>query len=162
MQLYRIANGIKNCFKVDENAVINGETGEVFDADYLDQLKMKKEAKVDNIACWIKELEAEAEALKKQEEGFAVRRKRAERRAASLKDYLTFWVGGENLKLKRSEVRWRKSTSVTIMDENAIPETFKKQKITEVVDKAGIKDALKKGNFVDGAVLTEKQNIQIK
>lgn len=60
MQLYRIANGIKNCFKVDENAVVNGETGEVFDADYLDQLKMKKEAKVDNIACWIKELEAEA------------------------------------------------------------------------------------------------------
>lgn len=42
MQLYRIANGIKNCFKVDENAVVNGETGEVFDADYLDQLKMKK------------------------------------------------------------------------------------------------------------------------
>ena len=53
MQLYRIANGIKNCFKVDENAVVNGETGEVFDADYLDQLKMKKEAKVDNIACSI-------------------------------------------------------------------------------------------------------------
>lgn len=51
MQLYRIANGIKNCFKVDENAVVNGETGEIFDADYLDQLKMKKEAKVDNIAC---------------------------------------------------------------------------------------------------------------
>lgn len=117
---------------------------------------------MDNIACWIKELEAEAEALKKQEEGFAVRRKRAERRAASLKDYLTFWVGGENLKLKRSEVRWRKSTSVTIMDENVIPAAFKKQKITEIVDKAGIKDALKKGNFVDGAVLTEKQNIQIK
>ncbi len=27
MQLYRIANGIKNCFKVDENTVVNGETG---------------------------------------------------------------------------------------------------------------------------------------
>ena len=162
MQLYRIANGIKNCFKVYENTVVNEETGEIFDADYLDQLKMKKEAKVDNIACWIKELEAEAEALKKQEEGFAVRRKRAERRAASLKDYLTFWVGGENMKLKRSEVRWRKSTSVTIMNENAIPETFKKQKITEVIDKTGIKNALKKGEAVDGATLTEKQNIQIK
>lgn len=61
-----------------------------------------------------------------------------------------------------SEVRWRKSTSVTIMDEKIIPAAFKKQKIAEVVDKAGIKDALKKGKFVDGATLTEKQNIQIK
>lgn len=55
MQLYRIANGIKNCFKVDENAVINGETGEVFDADYLDQLKMKKEAKEPCSRPWMKQ-----------------------------------------------------------------------------------------------------------
>ena len=56
MNLYDIDKAILSC--------VDMETGEIIDAEKLDELKMEKEQKIRNIACWVKELKAEAEALK--------------------------------------------------------------------------------------------------
>ena len=63
MNLYDIDNAILSC--------VDMETGEIIDAEKLDELKMEKERKIRNIACWVKELNAEAEALKKQKDAFS-------------------------------------------------------------------------------------------
>lgn len=161
MQLYKIARSIQKCFKIPTGEYIDTDTGEVFDEEYLNGLRIAKTRKVENIACWIKNLQAEAEAYKKEEEAFRTRRKQAENRIESLKRYLTNWVSGEKIETDRCKVSWRKSVSVEIQDENRVPEDYKKEKVIMNIDKVSIKKALTGGKDVPGASLLEKQNIQI-
>lgn len=161
MQLYKIARSIQKCFKIPTGEYIDTDTGEVFDEEYLNGLRIAKTRKVENIACWIKNLQAEAEAYKKEEEAFRTRRKQAESRIESLKRYLTNWVSGEKIETDRCKVSWRKSVSVEIQDESRVPEDYKKEKVIINIDKVSIKKALTGGEDVPGASLLEKQNIQI-
>ena len=48
MKLYEIDEAILNC--------IDTETGEIIDADQLDKLTMERDTKIENVACWIKDL----------------------------------------------------------------------------------------------------------
>ena len=52
--------------------------------------------------------------------------------------------------------------SVELVNEYQVPDKFRKQKVTETIDKTGIKNALKNGEEVPGAVLVRNQSIQIK
>lgn len=161
MQLYKIARSIQNCFKTPTGEYIDTDTGEVLDEEYLNGLRIAKTRKVENIACWIKNLQAEAEAYKKEEEAFRTRRKQAENRIESLKRYLTNWVSGEKIETDRCKVSWRKSVSVEIQDESRVPKDYKKEKVIVNIDKVSIKKALTGGKEIAGATLLEKQNIQI-
>ena len=60
------------------------------------------------------------------------------------------------------KISFRKSESVEIDDESAISFAYLKEKITYTIDKAMIKEAIKKGEVVIGARLQVNQNIQIK
>lgn len=124
-------------------------------------MRIAKTRKIENIACWIKNLQAEADAYKKEEEAFRIRRKQAESRIESLKRYLTNWVSGEKIETDRCRVTWRKSVSVEIQDESQVPEAYKKEKVVMSIDKVAIKKALTGGEEIAGASLLEKQNIQI-
>lgn len=161
MQLYKIARSIQKCFRIPTGEYIDTDTGEVLDEEYLNGLRIAKTRKVENIACWIKNLQAEVEAYKKEEEAFRIRRKQAESRIESLKRYLTNWVSGEKIETDRCKVSWRKSVSVEIQDESRVPEDYKKEKVIMNLDKVSIKKALTGGKDVPGASLLEKQNIQI-
>lgn len=158
--LYEIAKEFLHLFKVDDQHVVNGETGEVLDASYLDQLQMDMETKVDNICCLIKDLEADMENCKEQEASFAARRKADESKIKSLKAYLTHWIAGKNITTKRAQVRWRKSTSVVISDEAQVPDKYKSQVVTVKINKTALKKDLKNAP-VPGAVIVENENIQI-
>lgn len=162
MQLYKIVKSIQKVFETPTGDVIDSETGEVFNKKYLDNLRIAKNRKIENIACWIKNLQAEIEAYKKEEESFRLRRKQAENRIENLKWYLTEWIPGEKIETPRAKISWRKSEVVNILDENLIPSGYKSQKITEVIDKKEIKKAIKSGMVVAGADIKVNQNIQIK
>lgn len=162
MQLYKIVKSIQKVFEAPTGDVIDGETGEVFNKKYLDDLRIAKNRKIENIACWIKNLQAEIEAYKKEEENFRIRRKQAEKRIENLKWYLTEWIPGEKIETPRAKISWRKSEVVNILDENLIPSGYKSQKITEVIDKKEIKRAIKSGMVVAGADIKVNENIQIK
>lgn len=71
MNLYEINSQILDC--------IDQETGEVMDIDRLEELNMAKADKVDNIACWVKNLEADVLAFEAQEKAFADRKEAAKR-----------------------------------------------------------------------------------
>ena len=56
MKLYEIDEAILNC--------IDLETGEIIDTEQLDKLTMEREAKLENVACWIKELKERQKHLR--------------------------------------------------------------------------------------------------
>ena len=84
MNLYEINSQILDC--------IDQETGEVMDIDRLEELNMAKAEKVDNIACWVKNLEADVAAFEAQEKAFADSRKAQDRQSQALSDRCSGWA----------------------------------------------------------------------
>ena len=152
--LYEINEAIMN--------TIDLETGEIIDFDKFEALQMERNEKLENIALWVKNLLSEAEALKAEEKAFAERRKAAENKAESLKRYLDSALNGQKFNTTRVSISYRKSTSVEV-DESKLPAKWMREiPATHVVDRAEITKALKAGEKIDGAVLVENNNIQIK
>lgn len=153
MKLYEIEQAIMDC--------IDMETGEIIDAEKLDQLQMEREAKIENVACWIKELKAEAEALKAEKLAFAERQKVAENKMESLKKWLAYALDGQAFKSTRASVTFRATESVEITDIYKLDENFLRYKEPEA-DKKAIKDAIKAGQEVAGATLVKSTSTIIK
>lgn len=98
MTLYEIDDAILRCIHLPDMAddeLVDTETGEIFDTEYLEGLKMDREKKIRNILCWIKNLNAEAEALKAEEKKLAARRKINENKANNLKTWMQGYLNGE-------------------------------------------------------------------
>lgn len=153
MNLYEIDEAIMSCVDMD--------TGEIVDENALTALQMERDSKVENIALWIKNLMAEAAALKREQDSFRGRRAVAENKAASLKKYLSEYLAGEKFKTTRVNISYRKSESVEVSDWKEVPEEFLKPNDPDV-DKTGLKNALKNGLKCSGAALVTKKNIQIR
>jgi hypothetical protein len=121
-----------------------------------------KDEKVLNIACFIKSLLAEAEALKAEKKTLEQRARVANNKAESLKRYIQENIQeGEKFKDSRCAISWRSSTSVLVKtDPEMLPSEY--QKITIEAKKADIKKALQAGQKIDGCELDEKENLQIK
>ena len=158
MTIYEIDKEILNC--------IDLETGEIIDIDKLNELELERDAKIENVACWIKELKAEAEAIKAEKLALAERQKVAENKAESLKKWLAFALNGEKFKTAKCSVSFRKSEVVEITDEglsNLMKEhdellTYKAPE----PNKKAIKDALKDGLSVQGVRLECNTSVIIK
>ena len=153
MNLYDIDNAILSC--------VDMETGEIIDAEKLDELNMEKSRKIRNIACWVKELKAEEAALKEQKEVFAAREKAAKNKAEGLMSYLAAYLGGKSVKNTEYQISFRSSQATEITDEEAIPMVYRIPQ-PDKLDKDGLLKALKGGAVIPGAQLIERKNIQIK
>ena len=157
MNLYELNKAI-----VDFDLEIDEETGEVLNADELDQITLARDEKIENIALWVKDLLAEADAIKAEEQALAKRRKQAENKADWLKRYVAQALEGEKFKTPRVAISYRTSEAVEILDEDLIPEEFLMIKTEYKPDKKAIKDELKVGGEVEGAVLVKRTSLQIK
>lgn len=153
MKLYEINEAILGC--------IDQETGEVIDPEKLDALTMERETKLENVALWIKDLKAEAEALKAEKQAFADRQKAAETKAESLKKYLEYALSGEAFKTTKVAVSFRKTKSVKINDIFKISNEYLKY-AEPTADKAAIKKAIEAGEQIEGAELVEGLSVSIK
>lgn len=153
MNLYEIENEILNC--------VDMETGEIVDIKKLESLQMERDQKIENIGCWIKNLLADARALKEEKDNLATRQKSAENKAASLKSYLLKYLDGEKYKSAKVSISYRTGTSVDIAEGAVVPDKFLKYS-EPTPDKTGLKAALKAGEILPGITLVASQNIQIK
>lgn len=161
-------------YEIDSNilAVLHGgfvvdeETGEIlFDAGDLEALEAERGAKLESIACFIKNLDADAAALKAEEKALAERRQAKERKAQRLREYLAASMQqAEQTRFEtaRCALSFRKSESVEILDAEVLPADLVNIKQTIAPDKAAIKKLLKAGEVVEGAQLVERQNLQVK
>lgn len=157
MKLYEL-NALIEGFEFD----IDEETGEILNYDDLENLELERNVKIENIALWIKNLKAEAEALKSEKMAFAKRQQIAENKAESLKNFLEFALKGEKFKTDKVELTYRKSETVEIDPDEigSLPEEFKRVKVEP--DKTALKKAIKGGESFKGVHLVEKNNLQIK
>lgn len=134
--------------------------------DTLEGLSWELEEKAVNVTKFLRNMEATADAIKQAEEAMAKRRKALENRAKCLKDYLKGNM--ERTGISKIECPFFKLSiqknpdSVNIVDEATIPEQFKEQVISWKIDKTAIKEAIKAGRAVPGAVLVNGTRLAIK
>lgn len=135
-------------------------------ADTLEGIEGQLQEKATNVAMVMRNLESAADAIKDAEQRMARRRKAIENRAQWLKNYIkrNMEVAG----ITRIESPWfvlsvqKNPAAVDIADEAMLPDTFKHEVTTVKVDKAAIKDALKAGQEVPGAVLVVGTRLMIR
>lgn len=167
MKLYEISTMYKSFLEMVENDEVPQEAI----ADTLESITAEIEDKADNIACLIKNLMAETEAIKAEEQNLAKRRKSKENRIEWLKSYLTDNLtknGMPKLETARNKISFKASERVMFDDEQSFIEwamhnreellTYK----TPTVNKTEIKKAIGDGFKFDGVRIESRQNIQIK
>lgn len=162
MKLFEIDARLASCIKISDDTAVDTETGEVIDIEALEALEMERDAKIENIGIWIKELTANAEAIKAEKLKLAEREKSARNKAESLKGFLTVYLDGKKFKTARVAIKFRNVESVSVPDVAMLPAEYIRTKITNEADKTAIKNAIKAGEVVAGAELVKKQSISIK
>jgi hypothetical protein len=132
----------------------------------LEALGGELEDKAINVAKFLRNMEAMAEAIKNAEADMAKRRKALENRVQWLKEYLKSSM--EHTGIIKIECPYFKLSiqnnppAVNIFDEDAIPLEFKEQIISWKINKPAIKDSIKSGEAVPGVILTNGTRLVIK
>ncbi len=157
MKLYEIEDAILNC--------LDPETGEIIDEAMFDELSLKRDEKIENILLAVKNLTAEAKAIREEELNLAKRRKITENKAESLKNFVSGVLNGMNFKTARVAATWRKSEGVVVGNISDLMtdgfDGYLKYKEPEA-DKTKIKAALKSGVNIPGCYIEERNNLNIK
>ena len=147
-----------------EGNLVDKETGEIdeFVLSRLDGLEVEKNQKIENIACLIKSKRADADSIRTDMKNQLARAERLEKSADGLEKWLASILDGEAFESTRCTVKFRPSQSVEILDANVIPDEYIDVRVERKPVKKLIKQALNDGLEVKGAVLVDKNNIQVK
>jgi len=162
MLLYEITERYRDLLS---NLEIDEETGELLNAEELEIAEAEFAEKAESYALHIKNLRAEAEAIKAEAQALTERRKSIEQKTELLGDRLQaamLATGKTKFETAKVALSFRKSETVNITDEDMIPVNLMREKVTYEPDKAEIKKRIKSGEDVPGASIEEKQNLQIK
>lgn len=171
MKLYELTSDFAELF--DEFESMEDDDMKQAWFDTLDGIEQEFEVKAENIAVFIKELNAEIEALKQEEERLRARRKAKENKTESLKDYLKscmICIGRLKIDTVKARISIRKNPEAAQFDnekdfvrmcmENDLDD-FLRYKEPEI-NKTAVKEALKAGEKIPGAELGRTQSIIIK
>lgn len=133
--------------------------------DTLDSIEDAIEYKAENIAKWIRNLEADKKAFEEEEKRFKEKKQSADNRIKSLKLYLE-----DNMRLT-GKTKFKAGffsfaiqnnlPSVEVFDEALIPKQFLIEQPPKI-DRAGIKELLKAGEEVPGAELKHSTGLRIR
>lgn len=158
-------------YEIDQSmeSLIDPETGELLDYEAFAKLQMEREAKLENMALWIKDLRAKAEGIKAEKKKLEDRQRAAENKAKRLTEYLALALNGQKFETARVEVSYRKSAAVEVSDQGAAIDWLsangyddRLQYAAPTISKTDLKDLIQSGVAVPGAEIVERRNIQIK
>lgn len=134
--------------------------------DTLDSINDSREVKLDNIANWIENNQADIDFLDKKIKQLQADKKSLVNRTKSLMEYMTTAIDDSGLKELKTENHILKPrnyrASVYISNEKDIPSEFVKFKAVETIDKKAIYELLKNGETVRGAELKPNRKTVIK
>ena len=168
MKLYEIAD----TYRAFMAAVDAGEIPEDAVADTLDGIEGEFEQKADNIACLIKELRLEAQAIKEEADRLTARQRQKQARADWLARYLQANMqatGNGKIETARNRITIKKNpVSCKILDEDTVLGFLQlhgmadcyKQETT--IKKRELLMRLKDGEEIPGAALDVGERIEIK
>ena len=151
-------------------ACIDDETGEILDVEKLDSLQMEREAKLEGVALWVKDLSYEAQMIKEEADKLTARKKSLDNKITGLKNWLLYALAGEKLKTPRCNVYQTHSQKVVIDDEKALIDMFMSSSFGEKflrmkdpeIDKNALKDSMKQGYEYEFAHLETTESVVIK
>lgn len=164
MKLFELAVQHQQLMALDGSADIPPEVIR----DTLEGLEGEIQDKAHSIACMIKNLEAESDAILEAAKAMAERARRVERRAAELSNYLLFQLqacGMTRIPFKEFTVSVRDNPeAVRINDDAQIPAEFMvtPEPPPPAPDKKALKAALKTGAEIPGVWLERGQRLEIK
>lgn len=166
MNLYQISEEIREIKRAFENGeVVDLETGEI-NPEYIKALTFSKqelEAKAIDYGYVIKSFDDEIELYDKEIKRLTERKKQLKNMQDYMKKTITdamIEFGIVEVKGNLLKMNFRTSQSVDVYDIDLLDDKFKRIKIE--ADKTAIKDAIKNGEIVEGARLTDNKNLQIK
>ncbi|MCI8332639.1 MAG: siphovirus Gp157 family protein [Clostridiales bacterium] len=169
MNLYTIDEQIRILLDQGFNEeCIDAETGEILEEKaqkLLEDLQGQRNEKIENIALYIKDLSAKAEAIKQEEQRLSERRKAKEKKIEWMKQFLTTSLlssSTEKFESARVCIGFRKSEKIIIENEAALEDKYITVETKRTPNKKALKEAIKAGAAVQGAHIQESKNIQIK
>jgi Siphovirus Gp157. len=146
-------------------------------ANKFDEIQMALNDKIENTICFAKNLDADIEQFKAEEQRIAERRKAKEKLSERLKSnidrYIRHQFTDENgnvdelglnkfkMETPRMKISYRKSTKVDVTDESQVPKQFIKEEVVTKIDKKELKEYLKKNNC-NGAKIVTNISMSIK
>lgn len=157
MNLFEIDETILNAL---ENIEIDEETGEIKNAEELEELQVLREKKIENIGKYILNLKVDFEAYREQERKFQNLKKQTEAKIEYLKNMLSKSLSGENFKTTEINISFRKSASLIIDDLDKIDKEYISYEPKP--DKTALKQAIEAGKPLDGCHIEEKKNISVR
>lgn len=164
LSLYNIAQEYRSLVE----RLMDTQDDQVAIADTLEAEAYPLEVKAQNVAYAIKNLEATADAIKAAEKEMAERRKRIENRAMHLREYTKTCMeiaGVTKIDCPHFGLSIKNNpASVDIFEPSMIPAEFMKQPEPPppAPDKTAIKEAIKAGREVPGAMLAQGTRLEIK
>lgn len=158
MSIYEIDDAI--------TSLVDMETGEIEDEKRFDELQMERTQKIENTACYYKNLVAEAKAMKEEEANLARRRKAVENKAERIKNLLVYALKGDKFESPKVRCSYRRAKSVHVDDgfiawaEEHADDLLTYKEPTP--NRTAIKAALEDGREVEHAEIVTNESLQVK
>lgn len=160
MKLYEIDKAIMDC--------VDSESGEIVDFEKLNALSMARDKKLEGVGIAIKNLTAEAKAIREEEKNLAERRKSLENKAEGYKQWLSEVLNGDKFETSKVRCSFRKSSKVTVNEERfgvwAVSQDREELLIFSVPkpNKTKLKEVLLSGENIPGAAIEETLSLSVK
>lgn len=162
MKLYEIPGTIRAAL---DRIEVDEETGEIINAADLDAVEAEAHEKLESTALYVRELNAESDALKAEIERLTDRRRSLEKRSTFLKCLMLQGLdalGATKLKTPMVTISVRTSKAVELDADalDVLPEGF--IRIKREADKTAIKAAIERGFCMLGAHLVENRSLTMR
>lgn len=162
MSLYSLDSKIKSCIRYDADHVVSEDDGEILDLEQFEALQAERDEKLENLACYIKNVDAEAEAMYAEIEKLSKRAKVKKNEVERCKNYLAQLLNGEKFETSRCKVTFRNVAVCNVLDLSKVPEQFLRRKEVVEANKVDIRKFCKNGAKLPGVEVITKQNMVLK
>lgn len=159
MNLYEMTEAAKQLYDM----FASGDIPEEAVTDTLESLGV--EDKIEDYCHVIGQLNADISMIDNEMERLKAKKESAKKGVDRMKAALSSYMqatGKDKVKVGTFALSFRKSEAVVISDDTALPEEYLNVKTTITPNKTAIKNAIKSGHEVFGAVLQLNMNLQIK
>lgn len=168
MALYTIANEMKEFL----DRLDAGEIPEEAVDDTFDLIDMEFSAKVEAMACAIKNKLALAKEIAAEIDTFRERKRRLEATAESMKNYIARtmqYLGYDRVETKDCAVKFQKSAGLVVEDEGELLKYLERagkddaiKYAAPTVDKNRLREMIKGGEEIPFCHMEERKNLQVK
>ena len=160
--LFNITDRYLNILELCENPDIPSEVLE----EALSEMEGELNDKLENIVAFIKSLNGDIEVIDNEVARLQARKKTINNKITSLKSYMENCLVMLDLKRVKTSLNTisiqNNPPSIEVLDESLIPNEFKSVETVTKIDKKGLLKAIKGGEEIIGAKLSQTSSLRIR